>query len=54
MRAKGKTQDAFKDSDYALPEEARTPNLRTLAVSDSHLSILLGDGLSLVHHFTSF
>ena len=33
MKAKGITEDAFKDSKYALPEEARTPNLRTLSVS---------------------
>jgi hypothetical protein len=34
MRTKGKTEDAFEDSKYSLPEEARTPNLRTLSVSE--------------------
>lgn len=34
MKSKGKTEDAFEDSKYSLPEEARTPNLRTLSVSD--------------------
>lgn len=33
MKEKGKTKDAFADSKYSLPEESRTPNMRTLAVS---------------------
>ena len=31
MKSKGKTADAFEESKYSLPEESRTPNLRTLA-----------------------
>lgn len=44
------TENAFDDSKYSLPEEARTPNLRTLAVRFSlfydpcaNLSIERGD-----------
>jgi hypothetical protein len=31
MKNKGKTADAFDDSKYSLPEESRTPNMRSLA-----------------------
>jgi hypothetical protein len=36
MKDKGKAENAFADSQYTLPEEAHTPNLRTLAVSYVH------------------